>query len=349
MVEEAAGRRLVVPVDESVTLRQTVGYAVQTALSGDGRAELHFVAAITAESEGPDVDREVDEAGGLLERVETWAREDAEGEELSIETAIVGVERYLFSPRDYADMLADYVDDRDADGLILDPEYRPGATAPMLRPLEHRLENLDVPYEEAPVERPVRRSGLITPGGLSRYAALFGVSFLFYLILGDPTYTYDLFTGAVSALVVSIALGHVAFSKPPDAIRSPLRLLRAGVYVPYLLWEIVKANVAISAVILRPSLPIDPRLTRLSAQLQGGLPITSLANSITLTPGTLTVRADDQHLIVHTLIADAREDLFDGGLERGVRFVFYGRESMRISTPRERGDAEVLQTGGEET
>jgi len=66
--------------------------------------------------------------------------------------------------------------------------------------------------------------------------------------------------------------------------------------------------------------------------------VTTLANSITLTPGTLTVSVTDRAFTIHSLTAGARADLFDGGLERAVRFVFYGRESMAIATPRERGD-----------
>jgi len=46
---------------------------------------------------------------------------------------------------------------------------------------------------------------------------------------------------------------------------------------------------------------------------------------------------------VHSLLPFAREGLFDGSLERWVRFVFYGREAARFPTPRERGDTEVLQ------
>jgi multicomponent Na+:H+ antiporter subunit E len=74
-----------------------------------------------------------------------------------------------------------------------------------------------------------------------------------------------------------------------------------------------------------------------------GLPVTTLANSITLTPGTLTVRARDGNLYVHSLIPWARDGLFDGSLERWTRFVFYGREAARLPTPRERDDIGIFQ------
>jgi len=49
-------------------------------------------------------------------------------------------------------------------------------------------------------------------------------------------------------------------------------------------------------------------------------------------------------MIVHTLVEDAREGLFDGDLERAVRFLFYGRRAMRIESLRDRGETEILQS-----
>jgi multicomponent Na+:H+ antiporter subunit E len=70
--------------------------------------------------------------------------------------------------------------------------------------------------------------------------------------------------------------------------------------------------------------------------------VTTLGNSITLTPGTLTVDVGRNGLDIHTLTGDAREDLAAGGLERAVRFVFYGRSGARISTPAERGSISAI-------
>jgi multicomponent Na+:H+ antiporter subunit E len=342
-----ATERVLVPIEQSVTLRRTVGYAVESALESAGTVELHFVAAVTNDERTPTGRRAVEDAEALLDRVRAWVDEDG-GESMTVETAAIGTDRYLFSPRDYADTIVEYVHETGMDRVILDPEYRPGASAPMLRPIEHRLDEQDIAYEEAPVERRTRRTQFVTGGGASRFLALFLVSVGFYLVLGDPTYWFDLVTGTASGLIVALTLSHVTFPKPPQAVRSPLRTLRFFVvYVPYLLYEIVKANLQVSAVILRPSMPIEPRMTRVRVAVPGGLPLTSLANSITLTPGTLTVRADDQELIIHALIPDAREGLFAGGLERGIRFVFFGRSATSIASPEERGDTEIIR--GEES
>ncbi|MDL5363739.1 monovalent cation/H+ antiporter subunit E [Halalkalicoccus sp. NIPERK01] len=337
-----ATERVLVPVERSLTLRRTVGYAVESARTAEGSVELHFVVAVTDDERTPGGRESIEAAESLLDRVRAWTDEDLGEERVPVETAVVGTDRYLFSPRDYADRLAEYVREHDVDRVLIDPEYRPGSSAPMLRPLEHRLREHGIAYEEAPVEPRTRRGRLVTPGGASRFVALFALSFGFYLLMGDPTYWFDLVTGATTGLIVAFTLDHVAFSRPPSVRRTPRRALRFAVYVPYLLFEIVKANVAVSLVILRPSMPIQPRLTRVRSAVRGGLPLTTLANSITLTPGTLTVRADDRDLVVHTLITDAREDLFDGGLERAVRFVFYGRSAAGIPSPEERGDTEII-------
>ena len=340
--------RLLVPICDSVTVRQTVAYAVQSGLD-EGTTEYHFVVAVPADDAVPEGQQRVEEAHDLLERARTWASEDAgsHADDVDIETAVLGTEVYLFGPRDYAQAFAEYADDHDVDRVVLDPEYTPGAITPLLQPLERELRALGLAFEEAPVERTARHERLVGRGSFDRMFALFWISYGFYLVLGDPTYWFDLATGAAVAGIVAITLSHVTFATPPQRLESPLRLLRFVLYVPYLIFEIIKANLLISLVILQPSMPIDPKMTRVRARVQGGLPLLALANSITLTPGTLTVRANDQRLVVHTLIADAREDLFEGRLERAIRFVFYGREAAAIATPKERGDTEVLGGDGE--
>ncbi|WP_049925859.1 monovalent cation/H+ antiporter subunit E [Halopiger goleimassiliensis] len=342
-----AAERVLVPLSETVTVRQTVAYAVQSGLEVADALECHLVVALPYDEEMPEGRAQAERADELLSRAENWAEEDAGDADVTVTRTALGADEYLFGPRDYAETFAGYVDDHGIDRVVLDPEYQPGVTAQMLQPLERELDRLGVSYDEAPVERPARHERLVTGGQrFDQLFATFWISFGFYLLLGDPFYWFDLVTGVAVAGIVSVTLAHVTFSFPLDRLHSPIRVVRFACYVPYLLWEIVKANLAVSAVILRPSMPIEPTLTRVNARVRSGLPLTALANSITLTPGTLTVRANDQQLLVHTLIPSAREDLFDGGLEKAIRFVFYGRESAAIPSPRERDDAEIV--GGDE-
>ncbi|MCU4924872.1 monovalent cation/H+ antiporter subunit E [Halobacteria archaeon AArc-dxtr1] len=338
-----ADSRILVPLSESVTVRQTVGYAVRSALNDAESVECHLVVAVPYDDSVPEGRTAFENADGLLRRATEWVREDAEGADVTVETEILGRGEYLFGPREYAETFRAYADEQGIERLVLDPEYQPGVTAPILQPLERELDEIGQSYDEAPVERSARHERLTGSESVGRVVTMFLISYGFYLVLGDPTYWFDLVTGAAVAGIVAVALSSITFTTAPTLVRSPLRNLRFALYVPYLLVEIIRANLAISVVILRPSMPIDPQMTRVNARVRDGLPLLALANSITLTPGTLTVRANDQRLLIHTLIPSARQDLFDGGLERAVRFVFHGRAAAGIPTPEERGDTEILE------
>jgi len=339
-VTHPTAHRLLVPVGDSVTIRETVAYVVRRASEAleDGQAvELHFVSisVMGATSEESDEDHE-----RLRELIDAWLTEDF-GEEIpadvTVETAIVGQDQYLFSPDDYANVLLEYASNHDLDRVVMDPEYNPEGTIPLLAPIESRLRASDLDVEQASVEREARQPVLARAASLPKYLAIFAVSFGFYLSIGSLV-LFDLVTGAITAGVVSIFLTPVAFRRNPSFTRALRQLVRLPLYAFYLLWEIAKANVAMAYVILHPSLPIDPKMVELRAALWGDVPITTLANSITLTPGTLTVTVTQRTFLVHSLTGSSRDDLSAGGLERAVRFVFYGRSGARIPSPRERDD-----------
>ena len=344
--------RLLVPVADSVTVRNTVAYAVdeaeRLAAETDDTVELHFVVVSATRAVAPDAQEELGAATDLVTRVEAWTDEDhseSAPSNITVETAVIGTDRYLFSPDNYATVIIEYADEHDIDRVILDPEYNPAGAAPMLQPLEFELEQSGLAIEEAPVERGARPTVLARAATLSKYGAVFLASYGFYMLL-SAWKPLDFVTGAITALLVSGLLAPVAFSRQPSLRRLPFQLLRLLVYVPYLLWEIAKANLHIAYVVLHPSLPIEPTVVRYRAAVWGDAPVTTLANSITLTPGTLTVNVSDRAFDVHALTDSSKADLLAGGLERAVRFVFYGRDAAAIASPEERGDHEEMQYDG---
>lgn len=342
--------RWTVPVSQTATLRQTVEYAVKTALR-DGSTTIRFVFVHSPEVQDDSGEQDRTIAQELLRHTEVWAQEDAEefDHELTVETAELGADRYLFSPEDIAREIAEDALEFTPERIVLDPRYDPGIGAPLLRPLRHELERFErLTIEEAPIQRATRRGPLLKRTSVPQIGMLFLVSFAFYQVLGGVFDTFDIITGVISAAIVAVGLSQVTFTRDPTR-RTLGRLVRHTIYIPYLLLEIIKSNIVVAAVILHPRLPIEPRLTRIRPAVWGSLPITTLSNSITLTPGTLTVRVDGRTLTVHTLIPDARQDLFDGGLERAVRFVYYGHRAAAIATPRERGDTALIDSTDEET
>ncbi len=342
---DPSGRAIVVPVESTSTLRSTVAHVAETA-SNDGFDTVHFVVLASWRRDDPETAAREADAERVLEKVSAWASADfaeADASDVDVVTAIVGDEEYLFGPGDYARELVAYADEHGSGTVILDPEYTPVGNTTLLQPLAFELSNTSLAVREAPVARPTRGERLLREATGRRFVALFSTSLVFYLVLGDPLYWFDWLTGVASATIVAITLSRVSIDVEPSIPRTPLRILRGLVYVPVLLVEIIRSNLVVARVILDPRLPIDPTLNRMRVLVGSGLPLMTLANSITLTPGTLTVRARDGDLYVHSLIPWARDGLFDGSLERWTRFIYYGRSAARLPTPRERDDVAIFQ------
>jgi multicomponent Na+:H+ antiporter subunit E len=354
-VDPVTDTRLLVPVSDSGTLRETVAYVVRRSAERAGKTgestAIHFVYPLSGRLRFEEEPEEARTARTLLERVDAWAREDlGESDAVAVETALAGTDEYLFSPGDYADVLVRYAREHDLDGAVFDPGFNPLGTTPLLPTLEAEVRQSGLAVREAEVTRRRRRTLLARRGTLEQAFALFGASFLFYLVLAGSLEPFELVTGVITAAVVSISLWGVSLTTPVRLAGATAQLGRLLLYAPYLLWQIAKANVEIAYVVLHPDLPIDPETVEFDAAVWSALPVTTLANSVTLTPGTLTVDVSRRHFTVHTLTGSAREDLFAGSLERAVRFVFYGRSAARIPSPRERGDVpDGNEATGEDT
>jgi multicomponent Na+:H+ antiporter subunit E len=94
--------------------------------------------------------------------------------------------------------------------------------------------------------------------------------------------------------------------------------LGAITYVPWLLWEIVKSGWSVSRIIMDPNLPISPTMTRVKATQKTSAGINVYANSITLTPGTITTNVVGDELTVHALVTEGALDLEGGSMDRRV-------------------------------
>lgn len=108
----------------------------------------------------------------------------------------------------------------------------------------------------------------------------------------------------MAGLVVSIICGFIfgeGFTESPHKFFGFKRYLWAIVYLPYWLWYCILANLDVAYRVLHPRLPIRPGIVKVKTKLKSKSGITTLANSITLTPGTMTVdiNPDDGYLYVH--------------------------------------------------
>lgn len=90
-------------------------------------------------------------------------------------------------------------------------------------------------------------------------------------------------------------------------------------YLAWLLWDVVKANIDLAWRIWDPKLPVSPVWARLDTQVETPLEKTLYANSITLTPGTLTTDVRDDHFLIHALSQAGIDELREGEMERRIR------------------------------
>jgi len=95
--------------------------------------------------------------------------------------------------------------------------------------------------------------------------------------------------------------------------RTPRAVPAAVKYLTVFLWELVTANVDVARRVLSPSMPIEPAVIEVPLRVETDLAVTTIANSITLTPGTLTMDydADRNALYVHAIAGSDPEAVVD--------------------------------------
>lgn len=148
--------------------------------------------------------------------------------------------------------------------------------------------------------------------GVLAFCALLG----FWLLLSGHFTVFLVLAGiGSSAAVVWLALR----MEVVDREGVPAHFWRAALsYWPWLAWEIVKAAWDVSKIIVHPRLPISPTLVRLKPSQRSNVGLVTHANSITLTPGTITVQASAQEFVVHGLTKAGAEACIGSEMDRRI-------------------------------
>jgi len=144
-------------------------------------------------------------------------------------------------------------------------------------------------------------------------AGLFG----FWVVLSGMFTPFLLAAGLATALAVaSLALR----MEIADREGHPVHLaLAALTYWPWLLREIAVSAWQVTKIILHPRLPISPALVRFKPSQESTVGLVTHANSITLTPGTVTVEADHEEFLVHALTRTGADAVPGSEMDRRVR------------------------------
>ena len=141
---------------------------------------------------------------------------------------------------------------------------------------------------------------------------MFLTLFLIWIVLNGRTTPDGLVTGAAAAAVLTAIFWKLTGFGPKREIRA-LRILPylAG-YAGLLLWEILKASLRVTGFVWSGKAP-EPCLVHFSSGLRSGAANALLANSITLTPGTITVRQQNDLFLVHCLRGEYARGLNSSG------------------------------------
>ncbi|QLK26597.1 Na+/H+ antiporter subunit E [Natrinema zhouii] len=127
---------------------------------------------------------------------------------------------------------------------------------------------------------------------------------LWVFVVGQSLTPISLLRGFLSGLVVGLPVAYVfrrLYGKYVDLGRGARALPYAGLYLGTFTWELLRANLDVAYRVLSPGMPIEPEVILVPLRVESDIAITVIANSITITPGTVTLDYDDEtnSLYVH--------------------------------------------------
>lgn len=130
--------------------------------------------------------------------------------------------------------------------------------------------------------------------------------FVLWVVLSGKLTALFLSVGFIVAVVVALVTRPLLQLGGPSQEDSPrfaweLPWRRFLLYLPWLLYSIAQANLQVAYLVLHPRMPINPQMVRFRKPLPGPMAQLVLANSITLTPGTITVDVEGDEFLIHAL------------------------------------------------
>ncbi|MBN2300311.1 MAG: Na+/H+ antiporter subunit E [Acholeplasmataceae bacterium] len=158
-----------------------------------------------------------------------------------------------------------------------------------------------------------------------KYFATFIVLFVIYLFLTSFTLYEIILGGTVSAVLTVLLVKLVNYQID---ILLPVKLVKfLFIYLPVFIWKLILANFDVAKRVLSPKIPLNPGIVKIQTDLKGDFGKLTLANSITLTPGTLSIDIIDDYIYVHAIDikghnAEENKTLISGPFEKILGGIF---------------------------
>ena len=155
-----------------------------------------------------------------------------------------------------------------------------------------------------------------------RYIYTFLIMFGFWILLSGKFDLFHLTLGLISSGLVSFLSADILMHETGKISRLSTGF-RFISYIPWLLYQIVLSTIHVAFLALHPKMldQIDPTIVTFKTKLTSNIARVALANSITLTPGTITIRIEDNVFYVHAISRKVAADL-PGEMEDRLARVF---------------------------
>ncbi|MFC2067091.1 Na+/H+ antiporter subunit E [Chloroflexota bacterium] len=164
---------------------------------------------------------------------------------------------------------------------------------------------------------------------LANVALQFAILLLLWLILSGHYEAKYISLGVLSAGLVTFLTNDLFYSLFARGGQGKISVRLAFVqlwhflaYIPWLVSRIIKANIQVAYLVLHPKMPIDPVLLQYRTRLRRSITQVILANSITLTPGTVTVCLQDGRYLIHALVPSSAQDILEARMQNKVGAIF---------------------------
>jgi len=131
-----------------------------------------------------------------------------------------------------------------------------------------------------------------------KYFAFFILGLIFWLLITFDLSAANIITASVVSGLCTLIFARYYFDSVKKFIQ-PHRWFWFAVYLAVFIWSCIIANLDVAYRVLHPAMPIKPGIVKVKTSLKSGFARTLLANSITMTPGTLTVDIIGEYLYIH--------------------------------------------------
>lgn len=155
-----------------------------------------------------------------------------------------------------------------------------------------------------------------------KYVITFLVLFLNWIVWSGMFDAFHLALGVISCAIVTFMSHDLLFKSEKFSVRHAIEFVRFIKYIPWLLYQIILSNIHVAYLVLHPKMPIEPSVISYRSKLKKDISLVTLANSITLTPGTITADIVNGIYIVHCISKKVADDLLTGDMEKRVSHIF---------------------------